>query len=195
MIYIFSQSLNLSLQSIFFSACWKSRQKAWRNIATNEIKLFPSGTCLIMTRKRYPWEKGWQYADLSARLLCICLEPALSPHVGRAAVRHTQVTYGEAFFYEVLLERDPDTPSPWLSHLQTHEATRSNRCSYSAHQYSKQNNIASHYTAVHMHIVDVNIFTTCYIKKYFYFNFSIYFYFFYYLFFYAWNIFLHAEMI
>lgn len=48
-------------------------------------------TCLIMTRKRYPWEKGWQFADLSARLPRICLEPALSPHVGHAT-RHTQVT-------------------------------------------------------------------------------------------------------
>lgn len=96
---------NHTLRSIFLwlLKTWNLRQKARGNIATNEIKLSPGGTCLIMTRKRYPWEKGWQCADLSARLSRICLEPALSPHVGRAAVRHTQVTAPtvKRFFYGV----------------------------------------------------------------------------------------------
>jgi len=112
----------LHLQSRIFYRPFDGRWKTSRNETISRRR----DTCLIMTRKRYPWEKGWQFADLSVRLPRICLEPALSPHVGHAT-RHTQVTAPtvKLIFYAERERgfpsaKDTDTPSPWLSHLQAY---------------------------------------------------------------------------
>lgn len=102
----------------------KKRSRLYRNETISRRR----DTCLIMTRKRYPWEKGWQFADLSARLPRICLESPGPVSTRRACnARHTQVTAptvklifsrGEGEREGIPPAKDTDTqPSPWLSHL------------------------------------------------------------------------------
>lgn len=146
-----------------------------------------------MTRKRYPWEKGC--ADLSSRLIRIYLEPALSPHVGRATARHTQVTAPtvKRFFFHGVSPRERSRYAISMTESLADARSGAVRSPFLFRALDSVRNIASHYTTRHMHIIDVNIFANYYIKKHsfkIFYIFNIFALFIIYIFFYIWNIFL-----